>query len=151
MGSLSSLINDLKTYEAKKQVLKELRKEVRKPLPGIRRAVKAQALAILPKSGGLNAWVAKARVTLDFKLRSATSAGIKLKASRKSIKDKSDLTRIDKGRTRAPAWGHRTKASWHSQSVTPGFFTTPVTDSVDEFKQIADTAIDKATEVIRNG
>lgn len=151
MGSLSSLVRDLKTYEAKKQVLKEFRKEVRKPLPGLRRAIKAQAKSILPSSGGLNAWVARARVNLDFKLRSATSAAIKIKASRKSINDKSDLNRIDLGRVRAPSWGHRTAASWHSQSVTPGFFSEPVKDSVDEFKEVAETAINNATEVIRRG
>jgi hypothetical protein len=151
MGSLPDLIRDLKTYEAKKQVLQELKKQVKQPLPGVQRAVKARALATLPSGGGLNAWVAKARVGLAFKLRSATSAQIQLKASRKSFKNKSDLNRIDKGRVRAPSWGYRTRASWHSQTVTPGFFSKPAADSVDEFKAVAEKAIDNATEVIRRG
>jgi hypothetical protein len=151
MGSLSSLVRDLKNFEAKKPVIKEFRQNVRKPLPGIRKAVKAQAMAILPKSGGLNAWVAKSTVSLVLKMRSATSAQIKLKAARKSQKNKSDLNRIDKGRVRAPSWGKRTAASWHTQSVSPGFFTEPAKDSKDEFIKVAQDAIDTATERIRNG
>jgi hypothetical protein len=148
-GSLDQLIKDLKTFEAKKQVLTEFRKEVRKPVPAIRKAIRARAIATLPNRGGLGAWVAKSTVSVRFKL-SGRSSGITLKGSRKSLRDKSDLRRIDAGRLRAPSWGRRGPGQWHNQAVTPGFFTKPTTET-DAWQQAAERAVDKALEVITRG
>lgn len=148
-GSFDKLIADLSTFQARKQLTKEFSKEIRKAAVPVRKAIRARALATLPKRGGLNAWVAKASVIASIKL-SSTRASIKLKGSRKSTKNKADLKRLDAGRVRAPSWGHRTKNSWHSQSVTPGYFTQPATET-DEYRKAVDAAVDKALEVITRG
>ncbi|MGW3619487.1 hypothetical protein [Micromonospora arida] len=149
MGSLDDLIRDLKTFERRKDITSLFAKEVRKSVPSVRAAIKRRALDTLPKGGGLNVWVSKARVTARVKL-TGRSAGVTLKGSRKSAKDKSDLKRLDAGVVRHPSWGRRGADQWHTQTVEPGYFTKPATE-VDQWRKAVDTAVDKALEVIRRG
>jgi hypothetical protein len=140
--------SELRAFDGRRVVLKELRAELRKPLPKFRADVKRHAVAILPSSGGLGAWVAKATITLSARDR-GRSAGIRLKGSRRSGKGKADLTRMDAGRTRHPSWGRKGAGQWHSQSVPPGFFTEPF--DRQEWSELADRAVDRAFEQIRRG
>lgn len=148
-GSLEQLIRDLKTFEARKDVLKEFRREVRKPVPKVRAAIKRRALDILPSRGGLGAWVAATRVTLAVRL-SGRRAGITLKGGRNSTGARSDIRRIDAGQVRAPSWGRRTAAAWHTQTVKSGFFTEAATET-GEWREAAERAVDTALDVIRRG
>lgn len=124
-------------------IVNELSKEIRRGgTKTVRPAVKASALAILPKRGGLNAWVAKSSIRIAIR-RGARSAGISVVVGRNSKGGRTDSKRIDAGRVRAPAWGNR--KAWHVQTVTPGYATDPLTGPVvDEFRDLAATAVDNA-------
>jgi len=149
VGSIDALIRDLKGFEARREVTKALRRQIRQPIPAVRKAIRRRALDTLPKGGGLNVWVSQTRVSARVSL-AGRGAGVKLKGSRKSSKDKSDLKRLDAGKVRAPSWGRRGKGAWHVQSVTPGFFTSPAGE-VDQWRDACVAAVDEALEVIRRG
>lgn len=150
MGTLDELIRDLRKFEGRKLVVKELRKRIRKPVPKVRRAVRRRALDTLPSGGGLNVWVSKARITVVAKFV-GRGAGIRMKAGRNSGTGKrSDIRAIDRGRVRAPSWGRRTKGSWHAQTIPDGFFTEPVVGAT-EWREECVAALDEAMEVIRRG
>jgi len=149
MGSLDDLIRDLRKFEARKEVVKQLRKEIRKPIPDIRKAIKRRAFDTLPKGHGLNVWVSKTKITAAIKL-SGRSAGVKLKGGRNSTGARSDIRRIDKGRVRHPSWGRRGKGQWHTQIVPDGFFTEPATDG-GTWHRVCLTAVDNALDTIKRG
>lgn len=148
-ASLLSLIADLKYFEARKEILKEFRKEVRKPVPAVRDAIRKRARSTLPHSGGLGDWVARLRINVKIKL-SGRRAGITLIGGKNSAGGRSDMNAIDRGRVRAPTFGHRGKGQWHTQAVESGFFTRP-TEETGLWKEAAEMAVDRALEVIRNG
>lgn len=149
MGTLDALIRDLRKFEGRKDVVHALRKEIRQPLPAVRKAIKRAALDTLPRRGGLGVWVAKTRITTTIKL-SGRSAGVKLKGGRSSTRGRSDIKAIDRGRVRAPSWGRRTRASWHTQSVPAGYFTDTAAKA-HEWRAAAVKAVDKALETIARG
>ncbi|SCF06600.1 hypothetical protein [Micromonospora mirobrigensis] len=147
--SFDELIRDLRKFEGRKEVTKQLRAEIRKPIPSVRAAIKRRALATLPKSGGLNVWVSRTKVTAKV-LLTGRAAGVRLKGGRNSSGNRSDVRRIDAGKVRAPSWGRRGRDAWHSQQVPSGFFTEPATE-VDQWRKACEKAVDKAVEVIRRG
>lgn len=149
MGTLDDLISDLRRFEGRREVTSALRKEIRQPIPSVRTAIKRRALDTLPKGGGLNVWVSRTKVTAKIKL-AGRAAGVQLKGSRKSAKDKSDLRRLDAGKVRHPSWGRRGGDQWHSQTVTAGFFTKPAAE-VDQWAKACERAVENAVEVIRRG
>jgi hypothetical protein len=148
-ASLLRLIADLKYFEDRKLVLKEFKNEVRKPVPAVRKAIRARAKSILPHSGGLGDWVSRIRINVKFKL-SSRSAGITLQGGRNSSGGRSDINAIDRGRVRAPTFGRRGHGQWHTQQVSSGFFTDPV-EETQGWTEAAEAAVDKALEVIRHG
>jgi hypothetical protein len=148
-GSLAELVRDLKGFEARKEVTRQLRKELRAPIPGVRAAIRRRALATMPRRGGLNRWVAQVRVTAAVKF-SGRSAGVRLKGGRNSTGGRSDIRAIDRGRVRAPSWGRRSRGAWHNQTVPAGFFTGPATE-VDQWRDACVKAVDNALETISRG
>jgi hypothetical protein len=145
--SFEEFARELRAFSDKKTIVNEVRKDLRKPLPQLRKAVRRNAIAKLPSSGGLGQWVAQARFTVRFR-DSGRTAGISIKVSRKSTKDRAELDKLDRlGQVRHPLYGHR--GHWYSQSVPPGFFT----DAWDkaEWVAVADAAVDRALEQIRRG
>ena len=148
-SSLDNLIRDLRKFDDRKEVVKQLRQEIRKPVPAVRKAIKARALETMPKAGGLNVWVSKTRMTVQIKL-SGRAAGVRLKGGRNSTGGRSDIRAIDRGRLRAPSWGHRGKGAWHTQEVKAGFFTEPTT-ATKPWRDACVQAVDKALDVIRRG
>ncbi|MDG4799053.1 hypothetical protein [Micromonospora sp. WMMD980] len=152
MGSLDDLIRDLRRFEQRREVTNALAREIRKPVPGARKAIRARAKSTLPSRGGLGLWVSKLSVTAKVKLQ-GRAAGVTLKGRRKGFPDKNpkvDLRRIDQGRVAAPSWGRRRAGDWHFQNVPPGFFSAPSTE-VDQWRDAALRAVDQALEVIRRG
>lgn len=149
MGDLDDLVRDLRRFDRRKAVTKALREKIRQPVPEVRRSIKARALATLPRRGGLNVWVSRTRVSAVIKL-AGRSAGVTLKGSRKSLNDKSDLRRLDRGMVRAPSWGRRGSGDWHTQRVTPGFFTEPSTQT-QAWRDACVAAVDEALEEIARG
>lgn len=148
-NSLDALIRDLKKFDDSREVVRQLRKEIRKPVPVVRKAIRRRALTTLPKGGGLNKWVAATRITAQVKL-SGRSAGVRLRGGRNSTGSRSDIRAIDRGRVRAPTYGRRNPNSWHTVKVPAGFFTRPTTET-DEWRKSTLAAVDKALDTIRRG
>jgi hypothetical protein len=149
MGSIDALVRDLRGFSARGEVIKQLRKRIREPVPTVRRAIKSEAVAILPHSGGLGKWVAATRITATIKINSRT-ARVTLKGGRNSKRGRSDIRAIDRGRVRAPSWGHRGPGAWHTESVPAGFFTRPAAEA-HEWRAAIDAAADEALDTIRRG
>jgi hypothetical protein len=147
---IDQFVRELRAFDDRRAVVKAMRRKINKPVPALRKAIKAHAIAILPHTGGLGAWAARASISSTIRYASSRSAGVRLKGSRKSQGDKSDLKRLDAGTVRAPSWGHRTAASWHTQSVAPGWFTDPASDN-EQWRDVVDQAVDEAFDEIRRG
>ncbi len=145
--SLEEFARELRRFDDRRRVVNELRRELRKPIPKLRTAVRANAIATLPSSGGLGAWVARAGFSVRYR-EIGRAAGVRVKVSRKAIGHKADLKRLDDaGRIRHPLYGNR--KHWYPQSVTPRFFTK-VWDRTEWLKHV-DEAFDRALDEIRRG
>lgn len=143
-------IAELKQFDDRRVVVKTMRRRINKPVPALRKKIRAHAIATLPRRGGLGRWTAKATISSSVRYSSARTAGVKLKGSRKSTNDKSDLKRLDAGRVRAPSWGHRGRGAWHTQAVQPGWFTEPASDN-QQWRDVVEAAVDEAFDTIRRG
>lgn len=141
------LARELRAFDGRRQLVQAMRRGLNRAVKPVRASIRAHALSILPAGNGLAAWVAAARITVKISYASR-SAGVRLTGSRKSLRDKSDLTRIDAGRVRAPSWGRRTPGNWHTQAVTPGWFTEPASADAG-FRDTVDQEVDQALGVIR--
>ncbi len=146
--SFEEFADELRAFNDRREVINEIRKDLRKPLPDLRSKVRANAIATLPSRGGFGAWVARARLSVRFQ-DGGRSAGVSVKVSRVAGDgDKADLKALDDtGRIRHPLWGHR--GHWYGQSVASGFFSR-VWDRT-QWVRIADDAFDRALDKIRRG
>lgn len=119
----------LRKFADEGRISKELRKTLREPLPEVRKAIKENAVEILPSSGGLGQWVAASKVTAAIRSEGLTVV-VRLRGGRSSVTGKkSDMRRMDEGRLRHPRWGHRKKGDWFTQTVTPKWFTGPAAET----------------------
>jgi hypothetical protein len=148
--SVDQLVRELRGFDRRGEVIKSMKVGIRKPVPAVRKAIKARAKSTLPRRGGLGAWVAASRVNVEVKLTGRKRVGIRLKGGRNSKGGRSDIAAIDRGRVRAPSWGHRTAASWHSQTVPAGFFTTPAGEAT-QWRDAVETEVDRAFDTLRRG
>jgi hypothetical protein len=84
--------------------------------------VRAAARDILPKSGGLNNYVADSNIRVATRL-SGRNAGVRIINSRSGA-DSGGTADFgsDKGAVRHPVFGHRDR-KWATTKVTPGWFT----------------------------
>jgi hypothetical protein len=95
--------------------------------PRIRAAFKAHATAVLPSSGGLNAWVASSRVTFTRK-RGALVGGMRVNVGRNTrwgSQVRAELEGINAGLVIHP--GNRFGPGWYGQSVRPNAIEQPIT------------------------
>ena len=146
-ASIDAFVRELKAFNGRKEILKQLRTEMRKPLPEVRRKIKARALTTLPRSGGLNRWAASTRITAKIAV-TGRAVKVTVKGGRNSSGGASDIKALDRGRVRHPSWGRRGRGQWHIQRVSEGFFTVPVVES-PEWRQACLAAVDRALETIR--
>ena len=149
MATIDDLVRDLRGFERRKELLNQLRRDFRAGVPVVRKKIRTRALATLPKTGGLAKWVSKTRVSADIRF-AGRWIGVRLKGSRKSLKEKSDLKRLDAGMVRHPSWGRRGKGDWHTQPVTAGFFTAEA-GNADDWRDACERAVDRAFDTIRRG
>lgn len=147
--SFDQLVRELRAFDNRREIVKAMSKGIRAGVPPVRKAIRAAALATLPAAGGLSRWVATTRINLQVKA-SGRRAGIKLIGGRNSLRGRSDIAAIDRGRVRAPSWGRRTPGSWHTQQVRPGFFTRTAADAHDWRDQV-DREVDQALDTLRRG
>lgn len=143
------LVAELQNFRNRREITNAIGRGLRAATKPARKAVKAAALATLPHTGGLNVWVSRAKIITAIKV-SGPRASVKIRGGRNSLSARSDLTAIDKGRVRAPAWGHRTAASWHTVTVTPGFFTDTLAE-LPGWTDDVDREVDQALQTIRRG
>lgn len=144
--SIEQLARDLRAFDGRKEVVKQLKGEIRKPLPEVRKAIRRRALDTLPKRGGLNRWVARTRVLGQVRV-TGRGVEIKLVGRRKSQAGTSDLKRLDRGRIRHPTFGQRGKGMWHTQAVRPGYFTDPAAE-IDQWREAVERACAEAVKTI---
>lgn len=147
--SFQQLVKELKAFDGRREITKACAKGIRKAVKPATKAIKKAAKDTLPKGGGLNVWVSKTRITAQFRF-AGRKAGVKIKGGRNSLGGRSDVKAIDRGRVRAPSWGHRTRASWHTVTVKPGFFTQTAADLPD-WRANVDAEVDLALETLRRG
>jgi hypothetical protein len=138
----------IRAFDDRREIVKAMRKAMREPLPTIRTAIRARAISTMPAGGGLNRWVAASRINATVKIDSRR-VQVRLKGGRNSRGGRSDMAAIDRGRVRAPSWGHRTKASWHTVEVTPGYFRAPAADAAGLVNASIDRAVDGALDQLR--
>lgn len=139
---------ELRAFDGRRQIVKALRRALTRSARPAIKDVRAHAVAILPSSGGLGAWVASARIGVRVGY-SGRSAGVRLRGGRKSLKDRSDLYRIDAGQVRAPTFGRRARGAWHTQQVTAGWWSDPLEAS--DWRAAADAEVDATLEQLRRG
>jgi hypothetical protein len=147
--SFDELVRELRAFRERREITNATARGIRAATKPARQAIKRAAKDILPKHGGLNLWVSRISVLAQVRL-SGSKAGVKLKGGRNSLGGRSDIAAIDRGRVRAPSWGHRSRASWHTVSVAPGFFTKTAADLPD-WRQDVDREVDKALDTLRRG
>lgn len=147
--SFEQLVQELKAFDRRREIVKAMQQGVRAAAPAVRAKIRAAAEGTLPHGGGLNQWVAKIRINTQVRV-SGRSAGVKLIGGRNSAGGRSDMTSIDRGRVRAPTFGHRSKAAWHTVSVEPGFFTVTAAEA-NEWSDRVDAEVDKALDQLRRG
>lgn len=150
-ADINRLASDLKGFEDRKEVLKSFRKSLREPLPDIRKALRKAAVDRLPRRNGLGEWVARTVYRANVSVTTGSAAGVAVRGGRNSDRKRSDIRAIDRGRVRAPSWGHRTAASWHTQAVKPGFFTETISGFSGQYGRLANEAVAEALEVLRRG
>jgi hypothetical protein len=127
----------LRRLGADRQIVNDMAKEIRRSGPAIRREVRAHILAELPKSGGLNEWVARAPVRLVVR-RGANTAGVSVRVGRNSRSGRADLKGLDAGGVRHPLWGNR--KHWYGQAVTPGSISEGISEEGSD-------ALERAVEI----
>jgi hypothetical protein len=149
VSSVEELIAALRMFDARREIVNAAARGIRKAVAPARKAIKATAKATMPERGHLNIWVSRIGILAQIRL-SGRRAGVKLKGGRNSLGGRSDVSAIDRGRVRAPSWGHRNANSWHTVTVTPGFFTRTAAELPD-WRDNVDAEADKALDQIRRG
>lgn len=147
--SAEQMAAELRAFDGRRQVVRALRRALTRVSRPALKDVRAHAVAILPASGGLGAWVAKARISVRVGYTSRT-AGVRMRGTRKSAKDRSDLASIDAGMVRAPSWGRRSRGAWHDQAVPAGWWTDPLSNNT-AWRDACDAEVDSALDQIRKG
>jgi hypothetical protein len=118
----------LRAFDNRAEVVKALRRRMTEPVPAVRAAIKAEAIASLPSGGGLGDWVAAIKITSSTTVNGRT-VRVRLRGGRRSNGGKTDVRAIDRGRVRHPSWGRRGRGDWHTLIVNPEFFTRPARDA----------------------
>lgn len=140
-------IAELRAFDGRREVVKAMKRELNTTIPAVSREIRQYAVTVLPHRGGLGAWAAASRITPSIR-DAGRRVSVRLKGSRKSIADKSDLKKLDAGSVRHPSWGRRGVGQWHTQRVHSGWFTTPARAS-NEWRTAVDRAVDNAFDQIR--
>jgi len=113
-------------------------------------AIRAEAIETLPKRGGLNEYVAAARISTTVKT-GAETATVQIRGRRNQIRrggKQVDLPAINRGRIRHPTYGH---GPWTTQSVAPGFWDTGAEKAAGAVDQQLQKAMDDMHRRIEAG
>lgn len=144
LAKLSKALKQLKDKELKRELTRGITRAT-KPLKA---AVRAHALAKLPKRGGLGVRVAKSR--LAHRTRSGRNASVRIEA-KPSFQTLRDPLRADRGRIKHPVFGmaHSSNA-WVLQDVTPGWFSKPLEEGAPVVRaELEEVMDDLAKKVLK--
>ena len=156
-----------------KDVKRELFKAVSSATKPVKAEIRESARRTLPRKGGLNEWVAGAKVTTRQSY-SGRNPGVTIKAERDKFKSvsvggkrskkrlpgtfgkKSDLGAINRGRVMHPYYGRARKVEGNGlygpQMVRPGFFTDVMTGVMAQrAKREILTAMQQITNKVTSG
>lgn len=106
----------------------------------LKQAAKDSALAKLPKSGGLNEYVANSNIAVRTRL-TGPRVGVRVVAKKPGGSKGHDLEKIDDGEVRHRVYGRWVKGL-PTQKVTPGWFSDPMKESTREMEAAALAAIE---------
>lgn len=138
------------------------RRNIRAATAPVGEAIRREALATLPKSGGANEWVAASKITTTTSLVPRT-AGVTLRvhAQNEAVAAKRSRARsagkkyggsashnlqaINRGGLRHPLYGNRDH--WYTTRVKPGFFDRPVRAAVPAVAEACLAALREAVAV----
>lgn len=126
-----------------KQLQKELYSAINRATKPMRAEAKKSAETNLPRAGGLNKRVARAR--MSTRRKTGKNPGVKIVAT-----GMSQLGLMDQGRVRHPVWGNRGR--WVNQPLpqAEGWFTKPMEDGAkDVRREIVKTLDDIAKKLAR--
>lgn len=126
-----------------KELQKELYSSINRATKPMRAEAKKSAEQNLPRSGGLNKRVARAR--MSTRRRAGRNPGVKIVAT-----GMSQLGLIDRGRVRHPVFGHRDRMVNQSIPQARDWFTKPMEDGAkDVRREIVKTLDDIAKKLAR--
>lgn len=105
-------------------------------------AAKDSAREKLPKSGGLNEYIANSKIAARTRL-TGPRVGVRIVAKKSGGRKGHDLEAMDAGKFRHPVFGRSSKRTkWVQQSVEPGWFTEPMKKATPEMEAAALAALE---------
>lgn len=119
---VAKLSRDLRAIDGP-ELRREFYRGINRATKPLKDDAKTNAVRVLPRRGGLGAFVAK--TSLSTRTRGGQNPGVRIVAKKTKRGGRaSDVAAIDRGRVRHPVFGNRTV--WVMQSVTSGWFTKPM-------------------------
>ncbi len=118
----------------------QLRQAIEHIEPGLRESLRSSALRTLPKRGGLNRVIADTPIVTRWDITGDT-VGFTLTA-----RSRYNVSRINYGRVVHPLFGDR--RHWYTESVTPGWWSTPITEAEPKAREGVQGAMDTVARQI---
>lgn len=130
------------------ELLPKMRKGLNKIGPPAKKAVQAEVLKKMPKSGGYAQLLHKA-IRMQVKNDTGfTTAGVTLVTSAAGQGNLRHIDALNKGRLRHPVHGHRTR-SWVTQRVPEGFWDDAMDATSDDAYQRVRAVLDETTRTLK--
>jgi hypothetical protein len=107
------------------------------------------AIETLPKSGGLNQWVADSKISVRNNLTGSGGANTRVGLKIVSIKGVHSMVGIDNGHLRHPVYNNR--KNWVSQSVPEGWFSKPLAEAQPEVLAMLSVTMNVISRRIERG
>ena len=126
-----------------KETTKAMTKGIREALKPFKAELKQSALATLPRRGGLARMVANTKIT---NRTSTTRSGASVRVRGVNASARGQLALMDKGKVRHPLYGNR--SVWVTQSVHPGWWSTPANAQLPKIRSEVMHAIEQAAKRI---
>lgn len=122
---------------------KELYRGINRATTPLKNAAKDAARSELPKRGGLNEFVASARLSTSS--RGGNNPGVRITARKAGH----DVRAIDRGRVRHPVFGNR--GVWVNQQIKPGWFTKTLEDGAPVVRRELVDVLDNVARRLARG
>lgn len=148
MATIQQLARALQTFADRGRLIRIVARELDDVIPHVEKGIRARAVALLPRGGGLGAWVSALTIRSSVRV-AARRARARLVGHRTSLGGVADIDAIDRGRVRHPAWGRRGPNDWFIERVPAGFFTGG--DERPVWEAAAQRGLDEAWRQARGG